>query len=239
MMKLDCIIVDDEPHAGQLLADYISRLPQLVLKGNCFDGKEALELIASEHADLLFLDINMPGLTGMELLNMLPKDISIVFTTAYSEYAIESYEYHIVDYLLKPISFNRFMKSVIKAEQLIIQRQQAVQWASQTDLGDDFIFVKSDKKMIRINFGEILFFEAVREYIYIHTAIEKILIYKRMKELMEKLPDRFIRVHNSYIIHAQYIDKVEGNHVVVGQVSIPLGVTYKDRFLEYIQSRAL
>ena len=238
-MKLDCLVVDDEPNAGRLLEDYIARIPGLTLKARCFDGAEALEFIRHEHIDLLFLDINMPNITGMELMNIIPKNLPIIFTTAYSEYAIESYEYNVIDYLLKPISFSRFMKAVAKADEVI--GKQPVKTISSGNPGsaEPYMFVKSDKKMIRINFDEILFFEAVKEYICIHTAGQKILMYKRMKDLLEKLPDYFIRVHNSYIINCRYINKVEGNFAMVGKENIPLGISYKDKFIEFIQSRAL
>ncbi len=236
-MKLECLIADDEPNAGKLLEDYIRKVPNLVLKANCFDGMEALDYIRHEHVDLVFLDINMPNLSGMELMNVIPKGLRIIFTTAYSEYAIESYEYNVVDYLLKPITFKRFLKAITKAEELI--SQQSVKAIPAAAHPTEYMFVKSDKKMIRINFDEILFFEAVKEYICIHTDAKKILMYKRMKDLMEKLPDNFIRVHNSYIINCNYISRVEGNFALIGNHSIPLGSSYKDRFIEFIQSRAL
>jgi DNA-binding LytR/AlgR family response regulator len=175
----------------------------------------------------------MPRLSGMELANLLPKQQKIIFTTAYSEYAIESYEYNVIDYLLKPISFKRFLKAIEKTEQVFQEQPFLPSWE------EGYIFVKSDKKMIRIILGDILYFEAVKEYIYVHTPGQKILIYKRMKDLAEKLPADFIRVHNSYIINCRHIGRIEGNHVLIGTGQIPLGISYKEPFLQFIRNRAL
>jgi DNA-binding LytR/AlgR family response regulator len=173
-------------------------------------------------------------------MSFIPKELPIVFTTAYSEYAIESYEYHVIDYLLKPITFNRFMKAVGKAEEQIsgaLQKKSSL--SEQAMIDEGYFFVRADKKMIKINFDDILYFEAVKEYICIHTENQKVLVYKRMKDLAEKLPEYFIRVHNSYIINCKCIKKIEGNIVVIGNLDIPLGVSYRNKFLEFIQSRAL
>jgi two-component system, LytTR family, response regulator len=227
MIKLGCLVIDDEPNAGQLLQDYIAKVPYLTLKGNCFDAPEALEFLRHSQADLLFLDIDMPGLSGIELVNILPKEQKVIFTTAYSEYALESYEYNVIDYLLKPITFKRFMMAIAKA-------------ASGTFPAlEEYMFVKSDKQMIRINFRDITHFEALKEYICIHTKNQKIITYKRMKELMERLPGHFTRIHNSYIVNGDHISKVEGNFVLIDNKSLPIGISYKDSFAEFIQLRAL
>jgi two-component system, LytTR family, response regulator len=232
MIKMDCLVVDDEPNAGKLLEDYIEKTPHLTLKGKCFDALEALEFLQHNRVDLIFLDINMPRLSGMELANLLPRHQKLIFTTAYSEYAIESYEFNVIDYLLKPISFKRFLKAIEKADHILQEQPPALPH-------EDYIFVKSDKKMIRITLKDILYFEAVKEYIYVHTAGRKILIYKRMKELAEKLPADFIRVHNSYLINCNHIGRIEGNFVLIGGESIPLGISYKEQFLQFIRTRAL
>ncbi|MES1159995.1 MAG: response regulator transcription factor [Bacteroidota bacterium] len=229
MTKLGCLIIDDEPNAGQLLQDYISKVPYLTLKGNCFDAPEALEFLRHTQADLIFLDINMPGLSGIELVNILPREQRVIFTTAYSEYALESYEYNVIDYLLKPITFRRFMMAVTKAAGGMSPAPQA----------EEYMFVKSDKQMIRINFRDIAYFEALKEYICIHTKGQKIITYKRMKELLEKLPDHFTRIHNSYIINGDHISRVEGNFVLIENKSLPIGISYKESFAEFIQQRAL
>ena len=242
MTKISCLIIDDEPNAGQLLQDYIAKVPYLVLKATCFDAMEALEFLNHGQADLIFLDINMPVLSGMELINMLPREQKVIFTTAYSEYAIESYEYNVVDYLLKPISFQRFMMAITKATQLIGDQQKNVT-QPQPQAGpastEEYLFAKSDKKMIRINLRDILYFEALKEYVCIHTRTQKIITYKRMKDLLDKLPGHFTRIHNSYIINGDHISKVEGNYVLIDNKSLPIGISYRDPFAAFIQIRAL
>jgi DNA-binding LytR/AlgR family response regulator len=229
MTKLGCLIIDDEPNAGQLLQDYIGKVPYLTLKGNCFDALEALEFLSHTPIDLIFLDIDMPGLSGIELVNILPKEQRVIFTTAYSEYALESYEYNVIDYLLKPITFRRFMMAVAKAASGMPPVLQA----------EEYMFVKSDKQMVRINFRDIIYFEALKEYICIHTKNQKIVTYKRMKELLDRLPGHFTRIHNSYIINGDHISKVEGNFVLIDNKSLPIGISYKESFAEFIQLRAL
>lgn len=235
MTKITCLILDDEPNAGQLLQDYIAKVPYLSLKATCFDAMEALEFLSHNQADLIFLDINMPELSGIELINLLPKEQKIIFTTAYSEYAIESYEYNVVDYLLKPISFKRFMMAIMKASQLI----PAGNSPAHTSNTEEWLFAKSDKKMIRINLSDILYFEALKEYVCIHTKTQKIITYKRMKDLLDRLPDHFTRIHNSYIVNGNHIAKVEGNYVLIDNKSLPIGISYRDAFTAFIQLRAL
>ena len=239
MTKIGCLIIEDEPNAGQLLQDYISKVPYLTLKAACFDALEALEFLGHSQADLIFLDINMPDLTGIELVHMLPKDQKIIFTTAYSDYAIQSYEYNAVDYLLKPITFQRFLMAVQKASQLINDQPKNTGPSIPPSQAEEYLFAKSDKKMIRVNLRDILYFEALKEYVCIHTKTQKIVTYKRMKELLEKLPAHFARIHNSYIINGDHITRVEGNYVLIGDKNLPIGISYRDSFAEFIQLRAL
>jgi DNA-binding LytR/AlgR family response regulator len=176
----------------------------------------------------------MPDLSGIELIHMLPKGQKIIFTTAYSEYAIQSYEYNAVDYLLKPITFKRFLMAVQKAAQLLPDAPKPAPTPQ-----DEYLFAKSDKKMIRVNLRDIVFFEALKEYVCIHTATQKIVTYKRMKELLEKLPAHFVRIHNSYIINGDHITRVEGNYVLVGDRNLPIGISYRDAFTDFVHLRAL
>jgi DNA-binding LytR/AlgR family response regulator len=238
MTKIGCLIIEDEPNAQQLLQDYISKVPYLTLKGTCFDALEALEFLGHSQADLIFLDINMPDLTGIELIHMLPKEQKVIFTTASSDHAIESYEYNAVDYLLKPITFKRFLMAVQKAAQLMNDQPNSPA-SLPSSREEEYLFAKSDKKMIRVNLRDIVYFEALKEYICIHTRTQKIVTYKRMKELLEKLPGRFTRIHNSYIINGDHITRVEGNYVLVGDKNLPIGISYRDAFSEFIQLRAL
>lgn len=250
MTKLDCLIIDDEPNAGQLLQDYIGKVPYLTLKATCFDALEALEFLQDSHADLIFLDINMPGLSGIDLINILPKEQKVIFTTAYSEYALESYQYNVVDYLLKPITFPRFMMAITKAAGALSQLFPGSTSPDGMSPGpqggmlpppavEEYLFVKSDKQMIRVNFRDILYFEALKEYICVHTKNQKIVTYKRMKELTDRLPAQFTRIHNSYIINGDHIYKVEGNAVLIDNKSLPIGISYKESFAIFIQRRAL
>src|SRR5258708_884215 len=237
MTKLDCLIIDDEPNAGQLLQDYIGKVPYLSLKGTCFDAPEALEFLSHSHADLLFLDINMPGLSGIEMVNILPKEQKVIFTTAYSEYALKSYEYNVVDYLLKPITFQRFMMAIAKATGGISAAPHGgLPPAPQA--AEEYLFVKSDKQMIRINFRDILYFEALKEYICVHTKNQKVITYKRMKELADRLPAHFTRIHNSYIVNGDHISKVEGHFVLIDNKSLPIGISYKQSFAPCIPPQA-
>ena len=239
MTKVNCLIIDDEPNAGQLLQDYIAKVPYLVLKATCFDAMEALEFLSRNQADLIFLDINMPELSGMELINMLPREQKIIFTTAYSEYAIQSYEYNAVDYLLKPITFRRFLMAVQKAAHLMDDQPKNAAPSLLPSQAEEYLFAKSDKKMIRVTLRDILYFEALKEYVCIHTKAQKIVTYKRMKELLEKLPSHFIRIHNSYIINGDHISRVEGNYVLVSDKNLPVGISYRDAFSAFIHLRAL
>ncbi|HTQ28370.1 MAG TPA: LytTR family DNA-binding domain-containing protein [Puia sp.] len=239
MIPLDCIVVDDEPDAGKLLEDYIGRLPHLKLRAVCFDAPEVIAFLQHSKADLLFLDINMPGLSGMELARVLPKKQKIIFTTAYSEYAIESFEHNVIDYLLKPISFARFSAAIAKAGELINSQAPVVASEPTSWQSDEYLFVKADKKMIRLNFSDILYFEALKEYVCVCTKTQKILVYKRMKELTEKLPLYFKRVHNSFIINCRHIAKMEGNLVVIDNKEIPIGISYKEEFMRFIEINAL
>jgi len=234
MVKIECLIVDDEPNACGLLREYIERIPFLSHKESCFDAKEALKFLQSDTADLIFLDINMPGMTGMDMMQLLPANQSVILTTAYSEYALESYQYHVIDYLLKPISFRRFMMAANKAKE--IKTGSAI---TESGRQGKYMFVKSDKKILRLNFEDVLYMEAAKEYISIYTEGQKILLYRRMKEVEKKLPAHFKRIHNSYIINCDHIGRIEGNMVQIGTEHIPIGISFKDDFVRYIQEKAL
>lgn len=234
---MTCLIVDDEPLAVQLLEDYIRQTDFLYLVHKCHTAMDALGFLKKNEADLLFLDINMPKLTGMELTSLLPADQKIIFTTAYSEYAVQSYEKNAVDYLLKPITFERFMKAAVKAEKLITggkgQENNVVTSAAQS------VFIKSGKAMIKVAYDSILFIEGLKDYVTFHTTTEKLVAYKRMKELEETMPAHFIRIHNSYIVNTQHITRMEENHVFTGEERIPVSEKYRDLFMEKINRRLL
>jgi two-component system, LytTR family, response regulator len=233
-MSISCIVIDDEPNAVQLLQDYIAKTPGLQLTGSFYDGVDALAFLRQKNTvDIIFTDINMPLLSGMELAGLLPRTQKFIFTTAYSEHALSSFSYYVVDYLLKPISFARFTQAVTKIQ----QSMQAP--PPETGREADFIFVKSGKQFIKIVLADILYISGAKEYINIHTAKENLLVYKRMKEMEGILPAYFTRVHHSYIINTNYLEKVEPAQVVVAQTAIPVSEGYKNNLQAVLNNRVL
>lgn len=234
MKRIACVIIEDEPNAVKLLEEYIGRVPFLIHTVSFYDPFTAMEWFRSNKADLIFLDINLPGMTGMEFASLLPRDQKIIFTTAYAEHALESFAFRVVDYLLKPVTFQRFMQAIQKLD------METTEPVERRDKGDtDFLFVKSGKKVHRIEYASILYIEAVKEYIAIHTDTEKILAYKRMKEVAASLPDGFVRIHNSYIINLQHIRKTEQASVQVHNQWLPVSNGYREHFQEKIKQRLL
>jgi len=231
---ISCLIVDDEPNAVQLLEDHIRKVPRLILKQKCYDAFEALTFLQSDQADLLFLDIQMPGLSGMELASFLHKEQRIIFTTAFANYALEGYEYNAVDYLLKPITFKRFMQSINKAL-LTFPTDPSITPAEE----QDYIFIKSGKEIIKLAYNRILFIEALREYVNIVLPDGKVIAYKRMKDLEEQLPNNFIRIHNSYILNIDHLEKIVDNHVLIGKERLPVSASCKAQLLMVINRRLL
>ncbi|AXY78187.1 DNA-binding response regulator [Paraflavitalea soli] len=238
MSTITCLIVDDEPNAVQLLEDYIRKVPFLQLKARCYDAFEVLEFLKSDKVQLIFMDINMPQLSGMDLAALLPKDQHIIFSTAYANYALEGYEYNAVDYLLKPVTFKRFMQAVTKAQSLFTQpRQEAV--IREAPAAPEYIFVKSGKQLIKVEYDKVLYLEALKEYVNIVTSDNKMMVYKRMKELEEQLPANFIRIHNSYIVNIDHIQHIADNQVVIGKMKLPVSASYRDAFLQLVNKRLL
>jgi len=235
---ITCLIVDDEPNAVQLLEDHIRKVPRLILKQKCYDAFEALAFLQSDQADLLFLDIQMPGLSGMELATFLNKEQRIIFTTAFANYALEGYEYNAIDYLLKPITFKRFVQAINKA---VLSFSTVIPVAPVVPAGNlpDYIFIKSGKQIIKIAYIDILFIEALKEYVNIVLPDGKVLAYKRMKDLEEQLPENFIRIHNSYIINIRHLEKIVDNHVMIGNMKLPVSSSCRPQLLAMINKRLL
>jgi two-component system, LytTR family, response regulator len=231
-MKIRCLVIDDEPYAVNLLSEYIGQLPNLSLEKKCYNALEALEFLRSHKADLIFLDINMPQLTGMELVNLFTPGQRFIFTTAYAEYAAESYEKNAVDYLVKPITFDRFFKAINKAQALI---QQPMAHAPV----DQVIFLKTGRSIVQLRYPDILFIEAMKDYVVFHTAQARHMAYKRMKDLEETLPPSFSRVHNSFIINRDHMQRVEENHVFIDTHRIPVSEKYREAFLQLLNNRLL
>ncbi len=230
-MKLSCMIIDDEPFAVNLLEEYISQVPYLQLQHKCYNALEALALLEENKVDLLFVDINMPQLTGMQMVSILPAGQLYIFTTAYSEFAIESYEKDAVDYLLKPVTFERFLKAVNKVLKLKKMPEAGEQ--------DDIIFLKTGKAIVQLQYDSVFYIEGLKDYVLFHTSAGKHIVYKRMKELEECLPAQFSRVHNSYIVNRVHIQKIEDSQVAIQDARIPVSEKYRDLFLEKVNRKLL
>jgi len=231
-MNLSCIIIDDEPDAIALVELLIKQTTTWALKAKCYDALEALAFLKKHQVDFIFLDINMPQLTGMELATILPSQTKIVFTTAYSEYAVESYTFQTIDYLLKPITLKRFLASVQKIEQYFFKHE--LEQLPNAEHGDEFFFVKSGKAFKKIVLKDIQYFEGEKDYVRLVTAQEQLLIYRRLKDIEGQLKQPFIRVHNSYIINYEQLRKVEDNHIYISDKRIPVSEKFRERFMEVI-----
>jgi len=231
-MNLSCIIIDDEPDAIDLVELLITQSTTWTLKAKCYDALEALAFLKTNQVDVVFLDINMPKLTGMELATLLPPRTKIVFTTAYSEYAVESYSFQTIDYLLKPITLKRFLASVEKIEQHFLK--SGLEYLPNAEQGPEFFFVKSGKTLRKILIKDILYFEGERDYVRLATGQEQMLIYRRLKDMAEQLKSPFIRVHNSYIINYEQLSKIEDNHIYIGDKRIPVSEKFREQFMEVI-----
>jgi len=237
-----CLVVDDEPLALHILEDYISKMPFLTLVKATTNPIEALQLVQEGGIDLVFLDVQMPELTGIQFLRIANGKSKVILTTAYSQYALEGYELDVIDYLLKPIAFDRFFKSVQKA-QTIIQpsaKPEVKQETSnpQNDFLSDFIFVKTEHKIQKVYLNDILFIEGLKDYISIFTAAERIITLQNMKKMEDALPEKhFIRVHKSYIVSINKIDSIERSRIFIGDKIIPVGDTYRDEFFKIVDGK--
>ena len=245
-MNISCMIVEDEPLARNLLAQYISKVPYLQLVRACASPLEALEALREQSVDLLFLDIQMPEITGISLLKILPRKPLVIFTTAYSEYALEGYELDVVDYLLKPITLERFLKAIEKVKQrLLVTKNQELspvesesKVESKEEPAQSYIFVKDGTKLVKVKLNEILYIEGLKDYVMIYTTHQKIVTLQRMKTLETELPaNQFVRIHNSYIVALDAIDAIEKEKVQVGKVFLPISDTYRKSFKEFIEQK--
>ena len=234
-----CIAIDDEPLALTQLAGYIKKTPFLELVGQYSSALQAIGVMGNTSTDLMFVDINMPDLSGLDFVRTLENPPRIVFVTAYSEYALEGFKVDALDYLLKPISYVDFLKSANKAKSWF---DNHIQKSDEVRSDKDFLFIKSDYKVLRINFSDIMYIEGMSEYIKIHLANSKpVMTLLSMKFIEEQLPaDRFMRVHRSYIVNLTKISVIERNRIIFdGKVYIPVSEQYKTRFQEYIDKNFL
>ena len=233
-MEIKALLVDDEPLAQNIIEQYARKLPNLVLAGKCSDAIAAHQWLQENSADIIFLDINMPKLSGISFLKSLKNAPLVIFTTAYSEYAIEGFELDAVDYLKKPFSFERFCKAFFKAEELLLLKK-ATKDAPAVPTEKQFLFIKSNKKTFKVNFSDIYFVEGLGDYIQVYLSDQKIVTNLSMKRMMEILPvDKFFRIHKSYIISLDKISQVEGNTVLVNKKRLPVGNSYRQQFMEFI-----
>ena len=237
---MNCLIVDDEALARKLLTDYVQKIEGLKLIGVATNALEAKNILSNQKVDLLFLDIQMPNLTGIELLKILKDPPITILTTAYSEYALEGYQLNVIDYLLKPIAFERFYRAVAKSIDYFKLSQQSIESSVATSEKGDYFFVKSDSKIVKVDFPDILHIEGMREYVRIHTLNEKIITLISLQKLLDTLPQsNFTRIHKSFIINIDHIKSVQGNAVSIGNDVLPVSKTYRDSFLKKINSSGL
>lgn len=228
---LKCIIVEDETLAQDVIKSHLSRIDRMELVGVFRTGPEAMEALQTLEVDVIFLDIRLPGMSGLHFLRGLTDPPLVVLTTAYAEYALESYEFNVIDYLLKPISFERFSKAVNK---LLDGRLFTPSPGPSLPQGDH-IFVKSNSKFFRVNFSEIVYVEGMKDYLKIHTPDYTLITHQTMNDLEKQLPPRlFIRVHRSYIVARNHIRAIYGNSIELGKVTIPIGVNYKEAVMGLI-----
>ena len=229
---LTCVAIDDEPLALELIKKYIAKIYFLDLKGAFTDPFEARQVLDNNRIDILFLDIQMPDINGIEFSKALAeKNIAVIFTTAFSEYAVEGFNVDAIDYLLKPIEYDRFLKSVYKAKEYI-------DYLNHQELHDGYLFVKSDYQMVKIILKDILYIEGLDDYIKIYLPNKSVLTLMTLKTIMQKLPpSEFIRVHRSYIVPITRIDHVSRSKIRIADKEIPIGVSYSDGFFSVMEGR--
>lgn len=232
-----CLALDDEALALDLLEDNIRKIPFLELVKRCQSSFEAMEYLKQDQVDLLFLDIQMPDISGIQLLRSLPTKPLVIITSAYEKYALEGFELDVVDYLLKPFSFDRFLRAVNKASEQLELASRLTLMENQEEKGAvrDFIFVKADYKLVKIDFKDIQFIEGLKDYIKIHTGDRPIITLMSMKGIEDKLPgDEFVRVHKSFIISLKKIKFIQRNFIQIGEREIPISDNYRDHLFTII-----
>ena len=230
-MKIRCLIIDDEPLARKGLREYIADTDFLELVGEYDNPVNAAAAIGRDDIQLLFLDIQMPKITGLDFFKTIKNPPPVIFTTAYPQYALDSYEVNALDYLVKPISFDRFLKAVMKAKEYYeVREKNSMETAGRAE---DHFFIKADNKLIRLKFDEILYAEALQNYVVIHTTDRKYITYLTFKAIEDYLPaDRFVKTHKSYIVAAGRIDSIDGNDIRLGTHHVPISRNLKDEVMD-------
>lgn len=236
-MKTKCLIVDDEPLAIQLLKAHVEQVSLLELTDTCDNALDAFEVLKTRPVDLLFLDIQMPMLTGVEFLKSLPNPPKVIFTTAYRDYAMEGYELNIVDYLLKPITFERFFKAINKYLELTRNTAPLPQPSGLAVPKQDepHIYINVNKKHHKVLFGDILYVESLKDYLKLHLKEGSLVTKEKISEFMEKLPEGFLRVHRSYIVNQRHITAFTATDIEIGRMEIPIGGNYKMEVMDRLK----
>jgi two-component system, LytTR family, response regulator len=241
MTKINCIIIDDEPPAIRQMEEYISNVPYLKLTASFDNAIDALDYLKESRTDLIFLDIQMETLTGIQFLNVLKDKPRVILTTAFDDYALKAFDLNVTDYLLKPISFERFLQATEKIyKHFFLEQTSGSSEKSQLSDERDYFFVKTEFRVERVDFNDILYIEGLKEYLGICTANKKILTLQNFNDILDTLPSsNFIRVHKSYIVAVNKITSIERNHILIGDKLLPIGPTYKDDFFNTLKSRKL
>jgi DNA-binding LytR/AlgR family response regulator len=235
MKKLSCIIVDDEPVARKILHEFVDHIPFMDLQGKFENAIKAEAFLKNNAVDIIFLDIEMPKVSGLQFLQKMNIESMVILTTAFPQYALEGYELDIIDYLLKPFAFNRFLKAVQKAKDY-----HELKTRTSSALPSSYIFIKSDKRIEKIELGDMLYAESVGNYVSVYTDGKKIIAYLTMKSLESQLPaDEFIKIHQSYLVNCSKIDAIEGNEIKIGGKSLPMSRNYRDLVMKIVHQRLL
>ncbi len=235
MKKLSCIIVDDEPVARKILHEFVDHVPFMDLQGKFENATKAEAFLKNNAVDIIFLDIEMPKVSGLQFLQKMNIESMVILTTAFPQYALEGYELDIIDYLLKPFAFNRFLKAVQKAKDYHEMKTRTI-----GALPSSYIFIKSDKRIEKIELNDLLYAESVGNYVCVYTECKKIIAYLTMKSLESQLPpDEFIKIHQSYLVNCSKIDAIEGNEIKIGGKSLPMSRNYRDLVMKIVHQRLL
>ena len=234
-MKTTCAIIDDEPLAIELIKAHISKFNTIEIVGSCNNAIEGAELLQTKQVDLLFLDIQMPTLTGIEFLRSLNNPPKVILTTAYRDFALEGYELDVVDYLLKPISFDRFFKAVNKYFKTVQPQQPTNNTNKNVDDSSTYMYVNSNKKHFKVLFEDILYAESLKDYVRIHTQNTTITTKEKISDFEKRLPSTFLRIHRSYIVNSQKITAFTAQDIEIGTIEIPIGISYKQLVGDFLR----
>ncbi|MDB5133117.1 MAG: DNA-binding response regulator [Mucilaginibacter sp.] len=241
-MRIRCLIIDDKPLAIDLLADYIRKVPFLELIATTTNPVEGLSIVREQQIGLVFLDIQMPELTGLEFIKIAGKQCSVILTTAYAKYALDGFEHDVVDYLLKPVAFDRFYRAAIKALKLLENDSETLPEEKRISLIEEhtptaYLFIKTEHRIQKVNLSDILFVEGLQNYITLHTTEGRILSLQPLKKIEEQLPSKeFVRVHKSYIVSLRHIGTIERGRISIGDNIVPVGDNYRERFYQLIDN---